>query len=116
MLTDAEHPVEIDEMKIERIISALRKLECPLTVIGIEFWHSAIFQKPFQNSTQNDILMESDANLHQDLEHKSKKNDEYDCVNSNSEKLNSEELIKQENEKMLISFDEMDWWWSICSF
>lgn len=31
------------------------------------------------------------------------KNDEYDCVNSNSEKLNSEELIKQENEKMLIS-------------
>ena len=113
VFTDAAHKVNAPNDVILRVIDNLRELECTLTVIGIDFEHSAQFQEPLAavkaavktedheenggSGLDNDSASDTDGSEATDNDSASKDrdggdDDEEGCL-----------AVKRQNEQLLVS-------------
>ena len=107
IFTDAANEINIDGEGMDKAVEGLRMLECPLTVIGLDFSRSVEFISPVvacdlgSISDENDGI-KSNALPHPDnkttMEHNTGKEDEDIPVHESAS-----DSVKAENEKLLIS-------------
>lgn len=120
VFTDAQHEINVDESQLMMVVEGLKKLECTLTVIGLDFVNSAEFDKP---ATEDDAAggntggdggaMEEDGTDDDEEEEEDTDEEEEgsDADDSDDEDDETEEerkaRIKDENEKLLISLAKL---------
>ena len=116
VFTDAQHEINVDESQLMMVVEGLKKLECTLTVIGLDFVNSAEFDKP---ATEDDAAggddggnggaMEGDGS-DDDEEEEGDDDEEEGSEADDSDDETEEERkarIKDENEKLLISLAKL---------
>lgn len=119
VFTDAQHEINVDESQLMMVVEGLKKLECTLTVIGLDFVNSAEFDKPATeddaaggNNGGNGGAMEEDGSDDDEEEEGDSDEEEgSDADGSDDEDDETEEerkaRIKDENEKLLISLAKL---------
>ena len=54
LFTDAEHEVRVDGAQIMMVVDGLKKMECTLIIIGLDFSRSAHFENPAEEGSAED--------------------------------------------------------------
>jgi len=120
LLTDAEHKVQVDPQQLLVVLDSLRAMDCRLEVIGIHFESQAEYEKaatasssaqvtstsikaPVLKNKQSAVANENDDDSATDLSNNDD-NDDDDEMEENDE--DDKELIKRQNEKLLLSLTE----------
>uniref|UniRef100_A0A7S4RKV0 VWFA domain-containing protein n=1 Tax=Ditylum brightwellii TaxID=49249 RepID=A0A7S4RKV0_9STRA len=133
LFTDAAHRVDINAEQMLIVVESLRKLDCTLIVIGLDFSYSAEFDAPamVKEDAEKDDCMEDDTKQEKvdidigcidddnkcayekyrilkkkDSDHAAKNSDDDDSsklIRINKNKEHLAQYIKSENEKLLIS-------------
>ena len=104
VFTDAQHEVNVDEDQLMMVVEGLKKLECTLTVIGLDFVNSAEFDKP---ATEDDAdSIDEDGSTDSNNE-RSDDDDSDDDEDQDITEGNRLARIKDENEKLLISLAKL---------
>lgn len=91
LFTDAMHEVgSVEPDAMDEAVNRLREMECPITVVGLNFSRSAYFQTPAGVGSSND-------------NHDDYYDDCNDTINKDDKEVGRDALIQSENEKLLIS-------------
>jgi ATP-dependent DNA helicase 2 subunit 2 len=116
VFTDAQHEINVDESQLMMVVEGLKKLECTLTVIGLDFVNSAEFDKP---ATEDDAAgggdaMSEDGSDDEEKEDTDEEEGSDEDVNGDDDSDGGDETdkerkarIKDENEKLLISLAKL---------
>jgi len=109
LFTDAEHEVMVDTDQIISVVEGLKKMECSLTVIGLDFDHSAYFEKPVED-LEDEHIDEQDGNEHEESDYETENGSDSDETGDGEEchgKSVCKSVIKHENEKLLVSLAKL---------
>lgn len=106
LITDAEHKVEVDPQQLSVVLDGLCDLECTLEVIGLDFEKHATFHKPIVKSEPAAVKQESKPDEGSDTDLDSGTDDgEEDDTDAEGDDEDMQ-LIKSQNESLLISLTE----------
>ena len=114
VFTDAQHEINVDESQLMMVVEGLKKLECTLTVIGLDFVNSAEFDRPATEDDAGGDAMEegngSDEEEEEEEDDEEEEGSDDDSDDDDEDDETEEERkarIKDENEKLLISLAKL---------
>ena len=113
VFTDAQHEINVDESQLMMVVEGLKKLECTLTVIGLDFVNSAEFDRPAtEDDAGGDAMEEGNGSDEEEKEEEEEEEEGSDDDSDDDDEDDETEeerkaRIKDENEKLLISLAKL---------
>ena len=109
VFTDAQHEVNVDDSQLLMVVEGLKKLECTLTVIGLDFVNSAEFDKPATEEDADEMDVDDDGDDESSDDDMSDGDDDDSDDGDDEDMTEADRLarIKDENEKLLISLAKL---------